>query len=75
MRKAKIRLIAGLALLLASIPPAPPQADAAEAAGKLCRAYCELVNMICQAGAVPTGDEEPCLHLYRGCVDGCDVEA
>jgi hypothetical protein len=69
----KIRLVAGLALLLASIQPAPPEAPAAEAAGKLCRAYCELVNLICQAGAAPAGNEEPCVHLYRGCRDGCEI--
>jgi hypothetical protein len=71
----KIRLVAGLALLLASVPPAPQEASAAQAAGKLCRAYCELVNMVCQAGAAPAGNEEPCVHLYRGCRDGCEIEA
>ena len=69
----KIRLVAGLALLLASIQPAPPEASAAQSAGKICRAYCELVNMICQAGAAPAGNEEPCVHLYRGCLDGCEI--
>jgi hypothetical protein len=69
----RIRLIAALALLLASVPAAPRQAPAAEA-GWICTAYCELINAICQAGAVPTGDAEPCLHLYRGCRAGCEAE-
>ena len=69
----RIRLIAALAFLLASVPAAPRQAPAAQA-GWICTAYCELINAICQAGAVPTGDAEPCLHLYRGCRAGCEAE-
>ena len=31
------------------------------------------INAICQAGAAPLGNEEPCNHLYRGCMDGCNA--
>ena len=69
----RIRLLSALALLMTSLPAAPREAPAAEA-GWVCKAYCELVNAICQAGAVPAGDAEPCLHLYRGCRDGCEAD-
>ena len=49
----RIRLLTGVALLLASFPPSPAEAPAAEAAGKLCRIYCETIGVLCQAGAVP----------------------
>lgn len=69
----KIRLLTGVALLLASLPPAPTEAPAAQAAGKLCRIYCETISVLCQAGAAPIGNDEPCIHLYRGCLDGCNA--
>lgn len=69
----KIRLLSGLALLLASMPPAPAEAPAAEAAGKLCRIYCETIAVLCQAGAAALGNDEPCIILYRGCLDGCNA--
>ncbi len=69
----RLRVLTAIALLFASLPAAPADAPAAEAAGKLCRIYCETINAICQAGAAPLGNEEPCIHLYRGCLDGCNA--
>ncbi|MFO7588659.1 MAG: hypothetical protein R6X22_11370 [Gemmatimonadota bacterium] len=65
----KLRLIGAIVALLAASPPAP--APAAEAAGKICRYYCETINALCQAAAAPLGNEEPCIRLYYGCLDGC----
>ena len=69
----KIRLLTGVALLLASLPPAPAEAPAAQAAGQLCRIYGGTSRGLCQAGAAPRGADEPCIHLYRGCLDGCNA--
>ena len=69
----KIRLLTGVALLLASLPPAPAEAPAAPAAGKLCRTNSVTISGLCQAGAAPVGNDEPCIHLYRGCLDGCNA--
>ena len=70
----RIRLLTGVALLLAALPPVPTEASAAQAAaGKLCRIYCETLSVMCQAGAAPLGNDEPCIHLYRGCLDGCNA--
>ena len=71
----RTRLLTACALLLAGLPPVPADAPAAEEAGKLCRIYCETINILCQAGAAPLGNEEPCVHLYRGCIDGCNASA
>lgn len=68
----RIRLLTGVALLLAALPPVPTEASAAQA-GKLCRIYCETISVLCQAGAAPLGNDEPCIHLYRGCLDGCNA--
>ncbi len=67
----RVRLLIATGALAASLPPAP--APAAEADAKLCRIYCETINVLCQAGAAPLGEDEACLRLYRGCLDGCDV--
>ena len=61
----KTRLLTGVVLLLASLPPAPAEAPAAEAAGKLCRIYCETISVLCQAGAAPIGSR--CVTGSAGC--------
>lgn len=66
----RLRLIGATAALLAASPPAPaPAAEAA--AGRLCRYYCETINVFCQAAAAPLGSDEACSRLYSGCLDGC----
>lgn len=65
----RARVFAASLALLAAGPPA--QAPAAEEAGRLCRYYCETINALCQAAAAPLGNEEACIQLYYGCLDGC----
>ncbi|MDT8435546.1 MAG: hypothetical protein RRA92_02205 [Gemmatimonadota bacterium] len=68
----RMRLLAVLALLAATIPVAPQEAPAKTRF--FCRVYCETLNLTCRsaAGLIGSGDEL-CEPVYEGCMDGCEV--
>lgn len=62
------------AVALTALGRAPAPADAAQAAGRWCKTYCDAIHVGCRK-TIGWLDEDACEQWHSGCLDGCDVNS